>query len=76
MSVHYTCRHCNACLAIIPKQELYIEKLGLQALTVEEYQDFILYDSIGNIHVKIICEDCEEALASNPHLHGMDYIIQ
>lgn len=76
MSLYYTCRHCNSCLAMIPKQEVHIEKLGFQSLTAEEHQELIMYDPLGNIHVRIICEDCEEALASNPSLHGVDYIIQ
>lgn len=76
MGLYYTCRHCGTCLGMIPKQSVNIEKLGFHLLSAEEHHELIMYDPLGNIHVKIICEDCEAALTYNPNLHGIDYIIQ
>lgn len=76
VGVYYTCRHCNTCLGIIPKNQVQIEQLALNLLTVDDLQSMMTSDAMGNIHIRIICEDCEEAFQHNPSLHGMDYIIQ
>jgi len=53
-----------------------MEQLGLHLLTTEELQQVMISDSMGNVHIRIICEDCEEAFQHNPSFHGIDYIIQ
>ena len=52
------------------------QQLGFHQLTASEYDELLHYDKLGNLHVQVICEDCEEALRHNPSLHGIDYIIQ
>lgn len=76
MSLYYTCRHCHTCLGMLTKQQIQLEQLGINQLSAEEHKEFIMYDPLGNIHVKTICENCEEALESNPSLHEVDFIIQ
>ncbi|MGM9923002.1 MAG: anti-sigma-F factor Fin [Bacillus sp. (in: firmicutes)] len=76
MGLYYACRHCGICLGVLPEQGVNMERLGFERLTAEEQREFVTSDSIGNIHVTIICEDCESALACNPSLHAVDYIIQ
>ncbi|MEH6940690.1 anti-sigma-F factor Fin family protein [Bacillus sp. JJ722] len=76
MSLYYTCRHCGVCLGMLPKHEVKIEQLGFELLNSQEYQEIIMTDPLGNIHVTIVCDDCESALKSNPNLHAVDYIIQ
>ncbi|MGM9927998.1 MAG: anti-sigma-F factor Fin [Bacillus sp. (in: firmicutes)] len=76
MGIYYTCRHCNTCLGVIPKKLVQMEQLGLHLLTTEELQQVMISDSMGNVHIRIICEDCEEAFQHNPSFHGIDYIIQ
>ncbi|WP_028390516.1 anti-sigma-F factor Fin family protein [Bacillus cihuensis] len=75
MALHYTCRHCGTKIGTLSETILHSEQLGLTQLNDEERQDMIAYDSVGNVHVKAICEDCHEALQKNPDLHQNDYII-
>jgi hypothetical protein len=35
----------------------------------------ISYQPNGDIHVKTICEDCQEALTRNPELHQYEKFI-
>lgn len=76
MGVYYTCRHCQTCLGIIPNELVRFDMLGFDRLTVDDRKELLMIDPLGNIHVKITCEDCEEALHYNPSLHEIDYIIQ
>lgn len=76
MDIYYTCRHCNTCQGSIPKQHVPMEQLGLDQLTAVELQDVVIYDRLGNIHVQITCDYCEEAFKQNPLLHEIDFIIQ
>jgi len=53
-----------------------MEQLGLDQLTAVELQDVVMYDPLGNIHIQITCDYCEEAFKQNPLLHEIDFIIQ
>ncbi|KQL51378.1 hypothetical protein AN964_20605 [Heyndrickxia shackletonii] len=75
MAIHYFCRHCGTNMGILDNLSIHADHLGLNTLTNEERQDMISYESNGNIHIKSICEDCQEALTSNPELHAYDYLI-
>jgi len=75
MAIHYFCRHCGTNMGTIDTQSIHAENLGLNTLTNEERQDMVSYESNGNIHIKSICEDCQDALTRNPELHAYDYLI-
>jgi hypothetical protein len=76
MALHYFCRHCGVKVGSIDKISLYSESLGFHHLTDHERQEMITYQSNGDIHVKTICEDCQEALERNPDLHQYENFIQ
>ncbi|MEH7108270.1 anti-sigma-F factor Fin family protein [Bacillus sp. JJ1764] len=75
MAIHYHCRHCGAKLGSIEQSSIYSESLGLHTLTEHERQEMVTYDTSGDIHIKAICEDCQEALERNPDYHQYDYLI-
>ena len=75
MAIHYYCRHCGTKLGSIEQTPIHSEALGLHKLTEQERLDMVTYDSSGNIHIKAICEDCQEALERNPDYHQYDFII-
>jgi hypothetical protein len=75
MALHYYCRHCNTKLGTILERTLNASKLGFDALSHDERQEMISYDTAGDIHVRAICEDCHESLDKNPSLHQHDFII-
>ncbi len=75
MSIHYSCRHCEAQMGTIEQSSFREEQLGIHTLTNEERQEMVSYGSDGDIHIKAICEDCHEAYAKNPDLHQYDYLI-
>ncbi|MBD8071014.1 anti-sigma-F factor Fin family protein [Bacillus sp. PS06] len=76
MALHYFCRHCGVKVGSIDQMSLYTDSLGFHQLTDDERQDMITYESTGDIHVKTICEDCQEALERNPDLHQYERFIQ
>lgn len=75
MAIHYFCRHCGTKMGMIENRSIHADEIGLNALTYEERQEMISYESNGNIHIQSICEDCQESLDRNPELHGYDYLI-
>nr|WP_263323937.1 anti-sigma-F factor Fin family protein [Neobacillus sp. Marseille-Q6967] len=75
MSIHYHCRHCGTNIGSIEQTSIQSETLGLHKLTQEERQEMVSYDPTGNIHIKAICEDCQEALERNPEFHQYDFLI-
>ena len=75
MAIHYHCRHCDSNLGSIQQTSIHSEALGLHRLTDQERQDMVTYDNSGEIHIKAICEDCQEALEKNPDFHQYDYLI-
>lgn len=76
MALHYFCRHCGVKVGSLDQTSVSSEHLGFQQLTDDERLDMITYESTGDIHVKTICEDCQEALERNPDLHQYERFIQ
>ncbi|MBM4765310.1 anti-sigma-F factor Fin family protein [Bacillus sp. B15-48] len=75
MAMHYYCRHCGISIGKIDKVDVHSESLGFHKLTDEERHDMINYEQNGDIHIKSICEDCQESLERNPNYHANDYLI-
>lgn len=76
MAIHYTCRHCRQKLGTIDAIEIEESRLGFQVLTFEERMEMIDYNEDGDMVVKTICENCQEALERNPIYHQLDSFIQ
>lgn len=75
MAIHYNCRHCGVNMGSIENMSMHTEKLGFHKLTDDERMDMVSYDQTGNVHIKSICEDCQESLQRNPDYHQYDYLI-
>jgi hypothetical protein len=76
VAIHYNCRHCGHSVGTVDAKSIYTEQLGFHILTGEERQEMIAYQQNGDIHVKTICEDCQEALERNPAWHETESFIQ
>ncbi|KSU57829.1 peptide ABC transporter permease [[Bacillus] enclensis] len=76
MAIHYHCRHCGTNVGTISNMSVHSEQLGIHKLTEEERLNMVQYQDNGDIHVRTICEDCQESLQRNPDYHQLDYIIQ
>ncbi|WP_078378387.1 anti-sigma-F factor Fin family protein [Sutcliffiella halmapala] len=76
MAIHYNCRHCGHKVGTIDAKSVFTEQLGFHQLTDIERQEMITYQQDGDIHVKTICEDCQEALDRNPSWHETESFIQ
>lgn len=76
MSLKYFCRHCGVMVGEVEQQKVHSERLGFNHLTEQERMEMIQYEPNGDIRVKTICEDCQEALERNPDLHQWDTFIQ
>lgn len=75
MAIHYYCRHCGMNIGSLDRMSVHSESLGLHKLTDEERQEMVSYSGNGDINIKSICEDCQEALERNPDFHQHDYLI-
>ena len=75
MTIYYHCRHCGTNLGSIEQTSIHAETLGLHKLTDQERQEMVSYEPSGDIQIKAICEDCQEALERNPDYHQYDFLI-
>ena len=75
MTIYYVCRHCRTCIGMIDSGSMDIRNLGFDRLTSEEHKEIIMQDPLGNTHVHVTCEFCEEAFEQGPFLHGIEFII-
>ncbi|WP_078556485.1 anti-sigma-F factor Fin family protein [Bacillus alkalicellulosilyticus] len=76
MTIYYRCRHCNHNVGSIDQHQVSTTQLGFDGLSSTERQEMISYEGNGDIHVKVICEDCQEALDRNPLFHEQETFIQ
>ncbi|ATH93992.1 peptide ABC transporter permease [Bacillus glycinifermentans] len=76
MALHYYCRHCGVKVGSLDHSYVNSKQLGFDHLTNEERNDMISYMDNGDLHVKTICEDCQEALERNPDYHQYQSFIQ
>lgn len=76
MAIRYYCRHCQVKVGEIDRDSVESNLLGFQLLDKDERLDMVNYQHNGDIHVKTICEDCQEALERNPNLHELNTFIQ
>ena len=74
MAIYYFCRHCGTEVGKL-EQTAAPDMLGFDKLTEQERQEMIQSDSFGNVHVKTICENCQESFTINPSNYENDYII-
>ncbi|WP_071458814.1 anti-sigma-F factor Fin family protein [Bacillus massilinigeriensis] len=75
MAIHYHCRHCGVKIGSLENISYDSGSLGIDKLTDAERQEMVSYEGSGDIHIKSICEDCQEALDRNPDFHEHDYLI-
>ncbi|WP_339149921.1 MULTISPECIES: anti-sigma-F factor Fin family protein [unclassified Sutcliffiella] len=76
MAIHYHCRHCGYKVGTIDSKSVFTEELGFHQLSDTERHEMITYQQNGDVHVKTICEDCQEALDRNPDWHDQERFIQ
>jgi hypothetical protein len=76
MTITYNCRHCNCEVGKLQQQAATTQQLGFDHLNDDERLEMIAYESNGDISVKTICEDCQEALNRNPDFHQLETFIQ
>ncbi|TYS13660.1 anti-sigma-F factor Fin family protein [Rossellomorea vietnamensis] len=75
MAIHYHCRHCGYKVGSLNQVSVHSEQVGLHKLSDEDRLDMVSYEQNGDIHIKTICEDCQESLNRNPDYHQSDYLI-
>lgn len=76
MTVVYNCRHCGHEIGRLEQQVINTSMLGWDKLTIEDKKAMIQYQSNGDVHIKTICENCQDTLGQYPHYHELDYFIQ
>ncbi|HET7629487.1 MAG TPA: anti-sigma-F factor Fin family protein [Bacillales bacterium] len=76
MAITYQCRYCGTQIGQLQNEFYHAEQLGFNHLTVEERREMIHYNDNGEVLVKTVCEDCQEALERNPDYHQLKSFIQ
>ncbi|MEQ6377527.1 anti-sigma-F factor Fin family protein [Bacillaceae bacterium S4-13-58] len=76
MAIIYQCRHCNQQLGSMDEEVVDTSTLGINSLSHEERKTMIQYKDNGDVHIQVICENCQEALDRNPDFHELDTFIQ
>jgi hypothetical protein len=76
MAINYVCRHCNHQVGSLERQAASAQQLGFDHLNESERLEMIDYQANGDMTVKTICEDCQEALQRNPQFHELETFIQ
>ncbi|HLR74790.1 MAG TPA: anti-sigma-F factor Fin family protein [Virgibacillus sp.] len=76
MSIVYKCRHCGHVIGKIEQNVVDTSMLGWDQLSADDKKEMIQYNVNGDIHIKAICENCEESLGRHPEYHELDYFIQ
>ncbi|WP_416148120.1 anti-sigma-F factor Fin [Salipaludibacillus sp. HK11] len=74
MSVHYYCRHCQQKVGSI-EANVDTRQLGLEQLNEQDKQEMIEYDKEGHVHIRTICEDCEQTLKDHPTYHEQESFL-
>lgn len=76
MSVVYTCKHCGHVIGKLRSEMFDASKLGFDQLSQEEQQEMIQHQHNGDIHVHVICENCEAYMNKHPYYHELAYFMQ
>jgi hypothetical protein len=76
MSINYICRHCSHNIGKLEQKLASSTQLGFDHLNDQERIEMISYETNGDMTVKTICEDCQEALQRNPEYHQLETFIQ
>nr|WP_121641172.1 anti-sigma-F factor Fin family protein [Virgibacillus sp. Bac330] len=76
MTMIYLCKHCGQKLGSIQQHMIDLSILGFDQLSVKDKEEMIVYKPNGDMHIKVICEDCQETLGQHPHYHELDFFIQ
>jgi hypothetical protein len=71
MAVRYYCRHCGTHVGNLDQKEMSYNRLGFNNLSLDERMEMLNFDNNGDLQVKVICEDCQEALERNPDYHSL-----
>jgi hypothetical protein len=71
MVVQYFCRRCGTDIGRIDHKEMSYSRLGFNNLSLEERMEMLHYETNGDLHVKVICEDCQESLERYPDYHAL-----
>lgn len=75
MAIHYHCRHCHQKVGLIDSPDVNQRQLGLEQLNEQEMQEMIEYDNEGHVHIRTICEDCEQTLKQYPAYHEQELFL-
>ena len=76
MAIRYTCRHCETEIGSLPFESAKETILMLQKMDEEEEEHFLQYEEDGNVTVRCICEQCEQALQRFPDYYSLKKWIQ
>lgn len=76
LSIIYKCRHCGHLIGELEQGIVSSSALGLDMLNESEKQNIVAFQQNGDIHLKVICESCEDTLTQHPNYYELEYFIQ
>lgn len=60
----------------LDNQVISTSALGLDSLTMQEKERMIQYKENGDVHIQVICENCEHSLEQHPDYYELEFFIQ
>lgn len=76
MVIRYSCKHCETEIGAIPFESAKETIQQLQKMDEKEEECFLKYEQDGSIHVRCICEHCEQSLKLFPDYYTLKKWLQ
>ncbi len=75
MGIKYQCKHCGTDIGEIGFEHFETVQTGLQKFTKEEQESSVSHEE-GNMQIQVVCDECQQALESNPQFYEYGHYIQ
>lgn len=71
--IRYSCHHCQTEIGSIPFESV---KSVVSQLESTDKQSLLSVDSDGGLHIRCICEHCEQSLQTFPDYYTLEKWLQ
>lgn len=74
--IRYSCSHCSTEIGSIPFESAKETISQMNGWSEKEKQSFLSVDRDGSLHIKCICEHCEQSLKQFPERYVLQNWLQ
>ncbi|WP_228548410.1 anti-sigma-F factor Fin [Sporosarcina obsidiansis] len=76
MVIRYSCNHCDTEIGSIPFEAAKETIRKIETLDEGEKRSFLSVDHDGGLHIRCICEHCEQSLKEFPDYYTLKKWLQ